>query len=557
MAKRFKDDSLENEDNDYIEIPVIEKKTNSKKEKNKKVKKEKIDKKENKKMKKDKEKKDGKVKKAFKWLYHAILLLVVLAIMTAGCFFFYKLVPNQFIESGLKIGIIVGVEVFFLAAIFLYVKYRVTRKILNILVVLILIAGACFGVKIYNIYKENGLGGVVAYAMGHDELTLKNLKPIRILIMGASDANQGTKQDPYFLTDTIMIAQYDPNKQVASIMSVPRDTYVGTKDYSSATTNYLQSYKINSATFNLTQIDKAVECVAKTTGLEIDNYIIIDTQSLIKLVDLIGGVDFDVPIDMYYDDDEHGFLINLKAGMQHIDGAKAEQLLRFRHNDDGTSYDSDYGDNDYGRMRTQREFIVATIKQAFTFKNILNLQNMVDLMAEDVTTNMDFGLLKDYIPYAISLDTDNLNTGVLPVTNKYVNSVSICIMDKSASKEVIANLFPPLLSESEIEEGKTEEVKEEVNASEVTISVVNASGNSENLDKVVSALEEKGFVVSKKSNKSSKTTTTTIKNNTNKSNATSVLVRDTVGLGQVMISYDNQGVDYSIIIGEDYNNLNK
>ena len=80
---------------------------------------------------------------------------------------------------------------------------------------------------------------------------------------------------------------------------------------------------------------------------------VIDNQALIELVDVIGGVEFEVPIDMNYDDPTQDLHIHLNKGMQTIDGEKAEQLLRFRHsnyvNGVMTTYPSEYGNDDFGR----------------------------------------------------------------------------------------------------------------------------------------------------------------------------------------------------------------
>ena len=75
--------------------------------------------------------------------------------------------------------------------------------------------------------------------LGESSETIENLQPIQVLIMGISGV------DDYKLADTIMVASYNPKTQEASIMSIPRDTYVGKKDRTTATSNYIASYKIN------------------------------------------------------------------------------------------------------------------------------------------------------------------------------------------------------------------------------------------------------------------------------------------------------------------------
>ena len=100
-----------------------------------------------------------------------------------------------------------------------------------------------------------------------------------------------------------MVASYNPKTQKASLMSIPRDTYVGRRNRNTATQNYLASYKINTVFRSGTNIPEAIDRINALTGLNLENYVIIDTKALIKLVDAIGGVTFNVPIDMYYTED--------------------------------------------------------------------------------------------------------------------------------------------------------------------------------------------------------------------------------------------------------------
>ena len=190
-----------------------------------------------------------------------------------------------------------------------------------------------------------------------------------------------------------------------------------------------------------TNIPEAIDRINDLTGLNLENYVIIDTDALINLVDAIGGVTFDVPIDMDYEDSSQDLYIHLKAGEQLIDGSKAEQLLRFRHNDDGTTYPSSYGQQDLGRMRTQREFIIATLKQTLKPQNIFKLKQIIDIMAEDVNTNMDISKLKSYVPYAVKFNAENIRTGVVPGDVEMCNGVSLYIANSKKTEEMVADLF--------------------------------------------------------------------------------------------------------------------
>ena len=159
-----------------------------------------------------------------------------------------------------------------------------------------------------------------------------------------------------------------------------------------------------------------------------------------KIVDKIGGVDFDVPIDMNYDDKSQNLHIHLKKGFQKIDGDKAEQLVRFRHNNNNTSYPSSYGDNDIGRMRTQREFIKATAKQVLSLKNTFKINSIIDTAFDNIETDMPKSKILSYVPYAIDLDLETIKMEQMPGTPKMVNGVWIYVADKKQINELVNKL---------------------------------------------------------------------------------------------------------------------
>ena len=148
---------------------------------------------------------------------------------------------------------------------------------------------------------------MIATAIGHDTKTKEHLEEFRVLLLGVS-TDISSK-----LTDTIIVASYNPKNQTANLLSIPRDTYIGTNR------NKADSYdKINS--LYQKGPDKILEEVNEITGLDIKYYVVIETGALVDLVNAIGGVDFDVPIDMDYDDPTQDLHIHLKSGMQKLNG---------------------------------------------------------------------------------------------------------------------------------------------------------------------------------------------------------------------------------------------
>lgn len=434
-------------------------------------------------------------------------------------------------------------------------KKRTLRKILLLILVVLLIAGSVFAYKTYK--NGGGVSGMLATVVGHDENTKKNLGEFRCLILGIS-----TDQENVDLTDTIIVASYNPNTQKATLLSIPRDTYTG-KNPSKATAYE----KINALYSRKHRPDETLAAVNEITGLDIKYYVVVKTEALIKMVDVIGGVTFNVPIDMNYDDTSQNLHIHLKAGEQVLDGDKAEQLVRFRHNNDGTSYPEEYGDNDIGRMRTQRDFIAQVIKQTARPENIFKIGKILDVAKEYVITNIDFDAAKDYIPYAVEFNTDDLLTATLPGTpsNKNEAGTWVYIYNKKETQALIQELF--------YDRDKTQEASDEeqdattsnttntsstINSShlssksDIKIEVLNGSGVSSNLQTVVTDLGEAGYKVTRTgtTNATSKTSIINKKdvNSTYLTNMKEILETGTIQSSQSSSSK----VDVTIIIGKDY-----
>ena len=295
--------------------------------------------------------------------------------------------------------------------------------------------------------------------------------------------------------------------------------------------------------------------------------------ALIKLVDAIGGVTFNVPIDMDYDDVTQDLHIHLKAGEQKLNGEQAEWLVRFRHNNDGSSYPSEYGDNDLGRMRTQREFIMQVIKQTAKPENIFKLGEILDIANEDLITNLDFNTLKDYIPYAVEFNTDNLLTATLPGTTpdlSTTNNVSIYVVDKKETKAMIEELFfnrdlevtdddtNTVSGNSTTNSISTSSSKDDVDKSDLKIEILNGTGSDEALENAVNLIEGSGYNVKSKGS-TTPTAKTTIINKKDIDDIFLKNIEDVLGIGEIKNSDSSSSkVDITIILGRDYNNwINK
>lgn len=438
-------------------------------------------------------------------------------------------------------------------------KMKMWKKVL---LVILLILAISIGVFAYKSHKNGGgLSGMLATAVGHNEQTKKNLGEFKCLILGIS-----TDQDGVDLTDTIMVASYNPNTQKASLLSIPRDTYTG-KNPAKATAYE----KINALYSRKHRPDETLEAVNEITGLDIQYYVVVKTEALIKLVDVIGGVTFNVPIDMDYDDVTQDLHIHLEKGEQLLDGDKAEQLVRFRHNNDGTSYPEEYGDNDIGRMRTQREFIMQVIKQTAKPENIFKIGEILDVAQEYVITNIDFNVAKDYIPYAVEFNTDNLLTATLPGenTNKNTAKTWVFVYDEEETEALIQEMFydrdkteEELSQENQTAGDNTtgnsatntsSKTTSSTSKSNIKIEILNGSGVSQNLQKAVDDLEGAGYNVTR-TGSTNATSKTTIIDKKDVSQNLLTNMKEILEVGTIQESTSSSSkVDVTIILGKDYN----
>ena len=326
------------------------------------------------------------------------------------------------------------------------------------------------------------LNGLVTTAMGQTKEEIEKLEPFSALLLGSSQN----------MTDTNMVFKYNPQTQNAYLLSIPRDTFIGDNKNSARAAD-----KINSV-YKGKYPEKILTAVNKVTGLNLKYYVLVDTAALRALVDAIGGVYFDVPIDMKYTDKNQGLYINLKAGYQLLDGDKAEQVVRFRHNQDGSSYSYEYGDNDTGRMKTQRNFLKAVIKQTLTPSNILNIGKFIDIAQTYVKTNIPMKVLKKYIAPAVNFSVDNLETETLPGVNQKCNGVWIFLANKTKTKTFLTKMNNKLAG---IEEISKEDLKN------INIEILNGNKNSSKLTKAKQSLTNAGFNVinTSKTNSTDKT----------------------------------------------------
>ncbi len=158
------------------------------------------------------------------------------------------------------------------------------------------------------------------------------------------------------LTDSIMLLSLDEATGNLGVLQIPRDTYANYTD---------RDYKKLNGAYSLMGLSRVKQFLSDALGLPIDYAIAVDLDSVASLVDAIGGVDICIEQDMSYTDESQNLTIAFRAGEQHLNGAQAEQFLRFR---------SGYANADLGRMDAQKQFLQAFMQKCTQVKPTVLLQ---------------------------------------------------------------------------------------------------------------------------------------------------------------------------------------
>ena len=210
-----------------------------------------------------------------------------------------------------------------------------SKLTIALVVVFLVIGGGFLAVRLFFIPplpagQQTGRGD----AGGNPPATLD------ILLLG-TDARPGEKGGN---TDTIILAHFDKDR--LALLSIPRDTRVNIPGHGWD--------KINAA-YGFGGPGLTASVVSELTGIPVSKYVLLHWDGFIKIVDLLGGVTVNVPRNMYYYDRVDGprYKIDLKKGLQHLDGHQALAFVRFREEALG----------DIDRTRQQQEFLKALLER--------------------------------------------------------------------------------------------------------------------------------------------------------------------------------------------------
>lgn len=250
-----------------------------------------------------------------------------------------------------------------------------------------------------------GAYSLVAKQPISDDTSMGARKPGVSTILLAGTDKDGTR------TDTIMLLTLDSKKHTAGLVSIPRDTRVNGA-YALPKINGV--YGVNGG--GKEGMEMLMQRVAESVGFWPDGYLLVDLDKFVDLVNIMGGVDFNVPMDMYYNDPSQNLYIDLKAGEQHLDGTQSMGLVRFR---------SGYAMADLERVNVQRDFVAAAADQWIKPTVVLKTPRLLAWFSKNVTTDLSTGNMTWIAMALMRADASAIATKTLPGTpsgNFYVLS---------------------------------------------------------------------------------------------------------------------------------------
>lgn len=235
-----------------------------------------------------------------------------------------------------------------------------------------------------------------------------------ILVMGVDP-----RENDVGRSDAMVLVSID-SKGKPFLLSIPRDTRAKIKGYGFD--------KINAA-YAYGGPELSVRTVSDFLGIPINDYLVVDIDAFVHIVDVFGGVTIDVEKRMYHEDPYQDLLIDLQPGVQRLNGERAMQYVRFR--DDLTA--------DLGRIERQQKFLTAVAKEAFSLRNVTKLPTFIRECYNAIDTDMSMTQLIKLATTAAKAYEKGIEMEMLPGEPEYIGEISYFLPDVNAIRQLVAD----------------------------------------------------------------------------------------------------------------------
>lgn len=259
-------------------------------------------------------------------------------------------------------------------------------------------------------------------------LPLKIDTPSNVLLLGVDKVSMST--------DVIVVVHVDPKNKKISMLSLPRDTKVKYEDRTCKLNSIFVRKRSDAEgdqqAKDTAGLNKVKEVISDIIGQKIDYVAKANPEGFRNIIDILDGVEVDIPRDMNYDDREQDLHIHLKKGLQLLDGNKAEQFVRYRHG---------YANGDLGRINAQQIFFKAFVEQKLKPQYVLKADKILHQIFTNVKTDMNITEAIRYAMYAKELKSEDINFISLPGEPRTISGASYFVYDSEETKKLIDEKF--------------------------------------------------------------------------------------------------------------------
>jgi len=223
-------------------------------------------------------------------------------------------------------------------------------------------------------------------------------------------------------SDTILLLSVNTRTEEIFLFSIPRDTRLLIPGVGYDKVNHAY------ARGGIALLKKTLE---EALGIRIPYFVEINYDGFEKVIDALGGVEIEVEKPLRYVDKAQDLYIDIAAGKQILNGKKALQYVRFRHDPLG----------DIGRIKRQQSFIKALLTKMDDSSLLMNVSSIIEELKKSVNTNIPS---EDVVQLALwfrGLKERKFETETMPGEPTYVNGVSFWEPDLAASRTLIQNFL--------------------------------------------------------------------------------------------------------------------
>jgi len=249
-------------------------------------------------------------------------------------------------------------------------------------------------------FLDVGIGNILRPGHGAGETAGRDTAKYTFLVLGTDYGE--------YNTDVIMAVTFDTANHTLNVVNIPRDTLVNVSWRLKKANSILANMRARHSGEDNAEtktMDATIEAFADVLGYKADYWVQVNLKAFVTLVDAVGGVDFDVPVNMNYVDKAGGLSIKYTAGKHHLSGQQALEVLRFR---------AGYSTGDIGRVGTQQAFLKSAAEQILENKSSLSITDLAEVLINNVKTDVK---LTDMIWFGkefMKLDAEDISFYTLP-----------------------------------------------------------------------------------------------------------------------------------------------